>query len=348
MEINYDSRKEEIRLLYVALTRAVEKLVVTGFASSGIGIGYKKKNISEDGTTLNDVINSKNYFSLIIPNIKHSETDSYIYKEIDASDLDINFTDINNTKKKYRSFILNDLVLSNKYASDLYEYKDLQLISPKVSVSTIKESLISVEKKKEVNAVIEDAYYKNDELNEKTIKTISSSDRGNAYHRYMEFLNFSNGEYLNHNEKEYENYQVIDKSKIKQLLESDVGKLMAKAYSNKKLFCEHKFMHLFSQNDVNKYKKIDTIEGVCYDIKNVVIQGIIDAFFINDDNTITLIDYKTDMMDGKYDKDWIKSKLIENYQVQLDIYADVLKNLTGFTVRDKYIYSFAIDEWIRI
>lgn len=62
-----------------------------------------------------------------------------------------------------------------------------------------------------------------------------------------------------------------------------------------------------------------------------------------------LIDYKTDAMSRKdVDKDEVKKILADRYKLQLDIYADALRELTGLEVKEKYLYSFAIDEAIAV
>ena len=68
--------------------------------------------------------------------------------------------------------------------------------------------------------------------------------------------------------------------------------------------------------------------------EQVLIQGIIDAFFEEDDR-IVVLDYKTDAVKTPED-------LVKRYQVQLDYYAEALFRLTGKKVAQKIIYSFAL------
>ena len=65
-----------------------------------------------------------------------------------------------------------------------------------------------------------------------------------------------------------------------------------------------------------------------------MVQGIIDAFFIEDDHII-LLDYKTD-------KTLSKKALKDEYFKQLDIYRDVLTKATGLPVKEMMLYSFTI------
>jgi ATP-dependent helicase/nuclease subunit A len=77
------------------------------------------------------------------------------------------------------------------------------------------------------------------------------------------------------------------------------------------------------------YKELD--EGI-YGNEKVMLQGIIDCYFEENDD-IVLLDYKTDFA---VDADVIKDK----YKIQLDYYAKALKEMTGKDIKDKYIYLF--------
>ena len=72
----------------------------------------------------------------------------------------------------------------------------------------------------------------------------------------------------------------------------------------------------------------------------MLIQGIIDVFFEEEDY-IVVADYKTDRVETA-------EELIRRYQVQLDYYAQALERLTGKSVKEKLIYSFALSREIRL
>ena len=74
--------------------------------------------------------------------------------------------------------------------------------------------------------------------------------------------------------------------------------------------------------------------------ETVLIQGIIDVFFEEEDY-IVVADYKTDRVETA-------EELVRRYQVQLDYYAQALERLTGKSVKEKLIYSFALSREIRL
>ena len=72
----------------------------------------------------------------------------------------------------------------------------------------------------------------------------------------------------------------------------------------------------------------------------VLIQGIIDAWFLENEEII-LLDYKTDAVRTS-------KELVDKYHVQLDYYKEALEKITGKKVKEKLIYSFALRETISV
>lgn len=66
--------------------------------------------------------------------------------------------------------------------------------------------------------------------------------------------------------------------------------------------------------------------------ETVLIQGIVDVFFEEDDGLV-LLDYKTDVIK-------VPEELVKRYKVQLDYYAEALESLTGKRVKERVLYSF--------
>ena len=70
------------------------------------------------------------------------------------------------------------------------------------------------------------------------------------------------------------------------------------------------------------------------------MQGIIDVYFEEEDG-IVVVDYKTDRVSAP-------EELVRRYAKQLHYYAEVLERLTGKSVKEKIIYSFALKKEVRI
>ncbi|MBC8015155.1 MAG: PD-(D/E)XK nuclease family protein, partial [Sporomusaceae bacterium] len=74
--------------------------------------------------------------------------------------------------------------------------------------------------------------------------------------------------------------------------------------------------------------------------EDVFIQGVIDALFVEDDGLV-LLDYKTD---------WVKesAELAERYAVQLNLYAEAVERIYKQPVKEKYLYVFSTKEAVRL
>ena len=112
--------------------------------------------------------------------------------------------------------------------------------------------------------------------------------------------------------------------------DSSLYKRMKQAFINEKLFRETPFV-------------IGINKEIAGETESVLVQGIIDAWFMEDDN-VMLMDYKTDRVVGKQGEE----ELIKRYKVQLDNYAEALRRITGKVPKEKIIYSFTLGKEILI
>ena len=78
-----------------------------------------------------------------------------------------------------------------------------------------------------------------------------------------------------------------------------------------------------------------------YNISPSLIQGVIDLFYVTEDDKVILVDFKTDRLTE--DKDFI-----DRYIIQLDIYKEAINALTDKRVDKTYIYSFNMNKMIEI
>ena len=77
--------------------------------------------------------------------------------------------------------------------------------------------------------------------------------------------------------------------------------------------------------------------------ENVLVQGIIDLYFVNEIGNIILVDYKTDYVEnGK------ELELVEKYKNQLELYKQALEEALNTKVDKVYIYSVYLEKEIEI
>ena len=73
--------------------------------------------------------------------------------------------------------------------------------------------------------------------------------------------------------------------------------------------------------------------------EKVLVQGIIDLYYINKNDELVLVDYKTD-----YVQKGEEQKLIDKYKEQLNLYKEALENSLDRKVDKVLIYSTWIGE----
>ncbi|MCD8011811.1 MAG: PD-(D/E)XK nuclease family protein, partial [Lachnospiraceae bacterium] len=164
-------------------------------------------------------------------------------------------------------------------------------------------------------------------------ESFSGAARGTIYHVFMENLDFSKKddlqmqleELINCGKMSPEEASLIYMEDISAFVRSGIGRRMARAASEKRLFREQPFVLGVPADEVMEN---DTGNEI------ILVQGIIDAYLI-EDGEITIVDYKTDhVSDG--------SALVNRYRIQIDYYTKALERLTGRKIRDRIIYSFCL------
>ena len=228
----------------------------------------------------------------------------------------------------------------------VYPYEYRKDIPVKVTVSDLKKKSYHEETELE-----EAVYFEPDivpliprfiEEKKEAEEEFTGAARGTAYHRVMECLDYCKTdtpeelrEQINalvQNQKLSEaEAKCIQISDIRLFTEGKLGQRMKTAAFHDQLFREQPFVISKSAAEIDEN----------WDAKErVLVQGIIDAYFLEDEE-IVLVDYKTDYVRRGEEK-----KLIERYHTQLEDYAQALERMTGRKVKERYIYSFTLKKAI--
>ena len=152
---------------------------------------------------------------------------------------------------------------------------------------------------------------------------------GDSYHHALAFYDYSKdisqlSEFLSPEE-----YGLLNQEKLQKFLGSPLGQLFAKAYKENSLYREQHFMQEV------EYEKLFPEDGG-ENVEKVILQGIIDAFIMEEEGII-LVDYKTDRV-----KD--REELKNRYQKQIDLYSEALEQILGKKVKRRVLYSFSLGE----
>ncbi|BCN32151.1 helicase-exonuclease AddAB subunit AddA [Anaeromicropila herbilytica] len=414
-KMQLENLSEELRILYVALTRAKEKLILTGTQKKLIDKIKKYSNIihqEKKEQLFHDLSSASNYLDWIIPALLRHRGFEEILKdnELQGTPSGIYYNHISKFKVKIVDyFSLTSTEVMKQIAGDVqkrellswdsekdcdetvkneivkrleyqYPYAKEKDIKAKITVSELKrlgqmidedysEKLYeepSIEKYKEENYSEEKQQSQQEmtleEMNseekqsevsilEEIIprfiqpeKEITATSRGTIYHKVLECIDLLSIQSPADVEKELERLlsegiltetdtRVVRVHQIYRFTQSDLANRMRKAKSNGKLFLEKQFVLGALAKEV--YPDTDSEE-------TVLIQGIIDAYFEEEDG-IVLMDYKTDyVVKGK------EETLVQKYKVQLNYYQKAIEQITNKKVKEKLIYSFSLDKTISI
>ena len=380
-----ESIAEEERLLYVAMTRAREKLIITGVVKDADKTldkyRAKSEELATDGTlSYADSENIKNYLDMIMPvclmdsdKLKGSfkvMVDAVEDSEADADETGNSFetgnvTDIDAVKA-------GEALDGNNEAGypsldELPEYVPADNASGRMKLTVSQLKAMQAEDNSEENAYMDDSVKeafekeaydeqaadngnRDGQTDSETIAEPSNSiipkfisgeevqlaanERGSAYHRVMECLDYSVS--VNLDGVKADINRMLETGKMNELqvksvnpwdintfVQSDTGRRVANAVNCGSVRREQPFV---------------------FEYEGQLIQGIIDLYF-EEDGEFVLVDYKTDrVMKGEAGE----KELVRRYAIQLDYYAKALTQLTGKNVKEKIIYSFALGKGLSV
>ncbi len=355
-----ESIAEEERLLYVAMTRAREKLIITGVVKDADKTLDKYRGRAEqlaaDGMlSFADSENIKNYLDMIMPvclmdsdklkgsfNVmvdagENSESDAFESEEMSDE----------NKKAVADKDLMSQPEVSAGYPllDELPEYVPDDNAAGRMKLTVSQLKAMQAEDDSEENAYMDEsvkaaikmeAYDETNSIIPKFISgkevKLAANERGSAYHRVMECLDYSVS--VNIEGVKADINRMLETGKMNELqvksvnpwdintfVQSDTGRRVANAVNCGSVRREQPFV---------------------FEYEGQLIQGIIDLCF-EEDGELVIVDYKTDrVMKGKAGE----KELVKRYAIQLDYYAKALEQLTGKTVKEKIVYSFALGKEI--
>jgi ATP-dependent helicase/nuclease subunit A len=371
--MDMESYAEEMRVLYVALTRAKEKLYITAavddkdeFINENEVYSKKGERLSINGVTDAKCFADWIYRALLCVDydeyleIHHLPSEAYVEKAKDGF-ITIKSVERVSEKASDEADVLDEAMINKVRAGMNFDYGHKSSgLKSKMSITEIKKMQAVGEELEADNVLKSAAYIERDEVPVPEFmseeKQIQGNLLGTIYHKIMELIDFK-AENLDI-EKFVDGlfdrglfddgYRArISAEKIRDMLTSPLGIRMAKADENGQLYRERQFYMMMTPEEILAGREAVTartgeepqVAGFETD-ETVVVQGIVDAYFV-ENGEIVLLDYKTDRVsEGK--------ELVRRYHVQLDMYARVLEKITGMRVKEKIIYSFCLGEVIEL
>ncbi len=377
-ELQKESLGEELRVLYVALTRAKEKLVLTGTVGKleeRIMALSRFRDREEVLLSVGNRMKAKTFWDYVLPALArhrcmdelyleygknpyrshwlYGDEAEFVLRKITAFDLagdevvqQAGSQMLEEYLKEWDAEKVYDEETRNmieKRFSYQYPYDYLKAIPVKVSVSELKKRSYGGENDREDSLFFEpDIVPLIPRFVAEKEKEYTGAERGTAYHKLMECLDYARVDsekaireqidrLLEQQKMDGAEAECIAEGDILRFAESSLGKRMQKAWRMGMLYREQPFVISVGASE---------IETSWPDEERVLVQGIIDAYFLEEEE-IVLVDYKTDKVrNGK--------KLALLYRAQLEDYAKALERMTGKKVKEKYIYSFQLNEVIKV
>ncbi|MGI6084845.1 MAG: helicase-exonuclease AddAB subunit AddA, partial [Acetivibrionales bacterium] len=368
-KIKAETISEEMRILYVAITRAREKLIITGSASNlekALNRWILTSSARDNKLPDYEILKGKNYLDWIVPAVLRHRScggfremileekefkgllidDSSVWDikiwekrdvliNTDSEEKDLFFNSFESSTEKEYNEGQNDAHtiareidrrLNWKYANEKAAY-----IPAKVSVTELKRRLgsQSAEESASASAFLAPLVKKPMFLEEG--KGLSAAERGSIVHFIMQHLNLdeikksAGANFLDNINNQVEKMVAGDLLTLKQAKSIDIGiierffntELARRMLRSDRINRETPFniaipaQELYGSED--QYLKDET----------VLLQGVIDCFFEEEDGVV-IIDYKTDY--APKGKEYV---IRDRYKLQLDYYTRALEKITG-------------------
>ena len=360
-----ESLGEELRVLYVALTRAKEKLIITGTLprpEEKLEESRMLQRSNQKELSFGELSHAGTYWDWILPAVLGCGEDVPLEVNI------LHFEDIvkEGLKEETKGVISRSLL--EKWDTDRVYEPEMHTVMeeqfgfhyPYEKSSTRKLKFTVTELKKRAHEIAmdhsleeeaqEELLYEEPEVTPliptfmQKEEGLTGAPRGTAYHRIMELLAFEGpepdsieavAEWIDgmaaSGKIEKEAAECVKAYDIFRFLETSSGKRMKKAAKSQKLWKEQPFVLGIDAKELYPEEE---------DGELILVQGIIDAYFEEEDGLVVL-DYKTDRVRKA-------EELVEKYQEQLRYYAKALEQMTGKKVKEKIIYAFSLGKEIRI
>ncbi|MBQ9119322.1 MAG: helicase-exonuclease AddAB subunit AddA [Lachnospiraceae bacterium] len=361
---------EELRILYVALTRAKEKLYLTGYVKdydkrqekwladrpeAGGQVSYL--TLSKAGCYMDFIGPVKGYlryfreqqvYTSVLRTQQKEEQESAgsgrerLLRLCDAAALQ-ETPELAEQRAAVRKSI-------EEYLAYEYPYEKERQLPLKLSVSELKKRAYGEDEFEPVvlAGIQEEATEESTEQGLvpeflKQQETVKGTDRGTLYHRLLECLPVTYGKSCEVLEGELasllargrltqEERQLVSVKKLAGFYASGLAERMERAAAEGKLFQEQAFVFGIPARELYDVTSEET----------VLIQGIIDVFF-EEDGELVLVDYKTDRL-----TEHPEETLLRRYALQLRLYKRALEQITGKRVKEMLLYSFALQKTVKV
>lgn len=361
-----DNLAEELRILYVAFTRAREKLILTGTLKQASTKWEEVCENSQESLSYPDFLQASGYLDFLLPilpntRIKTSviELDTLLGEQVtEQIEMMTGKERLQEADRWADPDALNSLRERFDYR---YPHENLAGLYTKTTVSELKIAAMADRDEAAYHSFEEKEVVPYIPAFKREKEQVSGAVRGSAFHRVMELVDFgrllgrqfatlpdSYEEYIGGLDQTLlatqlhaflleqvetlrltrEYFQAVREEKIVHFFTSPLAWRMWRADSRRQLYREQPFVY-----GVDAQRLSESFPPE----EKVLIQGIIDVFFVEDEKLI-LLDYKTDVISSM-------ENLQNRYSTQLDYYQEALEKIWELPVAEKILYSFYLEQY---
>ena len=346
LSLKNDLISEEMRVLYVALTRAREKLIMIYADDNPLkAVSSMKNPINPTSKKLNPVVvkNADTYGKWIITSLLRHEDAKMLREASGASDEAVLScesplkvvvseyeTESENERKSEKKALPDEKLMKRieERAGYRYKYESLSKIITKRAASEVDRDFIDRD------------YFASTMPNFMYEGGLTGAMKGIATHSFIQFA-------------DYEKAKVSVQDEINRLLSLGIlSEIQAKGINVKaveKFFRSNLAKRILDSEKVMREKKftievpVEEIYPEAKDAANgemMMIQGIADCAFI-ENGELVVVDYKTDRLQRE-------EAFVEKYSSQVLLYKKALQLSTGYKVRETLLYSFHLGKEIKV
>lgn len=379
--------EEEMRVLYVAMTRARERLYITGKVAKPSKLVDSCFKDAERLSRLT-VMKGGGYLRWLlcaIYNYELTHTDKpYSIEIIDQSTLiqpdtpTDSATTVENSADETNEQLSDDeldRIIHDRFDFE-YRHKARMKLPAKLSVSELYPTILD-DSEPPTQLSTESVYWQNNSdsaetekkptvfnsklplfMSDKAEGTASAAERGTATHLFMQFCDFGrfagcprewladiiNDECARLLEYRFITPRIESLVDRKQLYSFFTSRVFTEICASKQVYREYRFNCELPAVEFTADPQL----AAELDGENILVQGVIDCFFVNSDGNITLLDYKTDYIPRTMPRDIAVDLLKSRHKLQLSYYRAACEAVSAKKVSRLVIYSFGLGSEIEL
>jgi ATP-dependent helicase/nuclease subunit A len=379
-KIKQESLSEEMRILYVAFTRAKEKLIITGSVSDAARAVLRWRDRGGDtGEKVQEysILKGKSYLDWIgMALMRHPE--GLLAEAAGAAPSDKVCKD--DSRWEIRIWNKEEVLKSKAVDADIasqtveelgssgseegkadkevlkrlewnYPYREAEKLPVKLTVSELKrhfgteyaeEYYTGADGRSLQPEILE--LHKKPRFLEEERAAFTAAEKGSIMHFVMQHIDFGgplDKEGIKRQMEDLVLRELLTEVQVQAVNIDKIRRLIDSDLGQRLLKAEKLYREVPFNLEIKCTEVFKDLPADIYENETTVLQGVIDCYF-EEEGKLILVDYKTDYIpQGELDQ------LVEKYRIQLTYYARALEQITGKQVAEKYIYSFWADSAVK-